>query len=42
MTDCIKKLLAQSVNIMYQHSETAFKVHLPFQIIKLPKSSPWP
>ncbi len=25
-----------------QHSETAFKVHLPFQVIKLPKSSPWP
>ncbi len=25
-----------------KHSETAFKVHLPFWVIKLPKSSPWP
>ena len=34
--------LRHPLNLTLGLSETAFKVHLPFWIIKLPKSSPWP
>ncbi len=34
-----KEFISLKANIV---SETAFKVHLPFQVFKLPKSSLWP
>ncbi len=34
--------VVNSHSLQSEHSETAFKVHLPICVIKLPKSSTWP